>query len=427
MKITYIYSACLEIETSNLRILTDPWFTEGIFGGSWFQYPRIDPFDFIKEPDYIYISHIHPDHYDPIFIQQIFERYGRKPILIPEFEKNYLFLKAKSDGIQMQPIREFTSGNTQFFIEENDMGSVSDIDSALIIHDLASKQTMLNLNDCVFNPSHVKTLKSIVDSLEGGLDLMALGYAGASSYPQTYFDLEKKEEFLIKEADQKKQKGFDRYKSFKEFFEAKYCLPFAGEYLLGSHLSHLNQYRGVPDTYEVKNIDHDAIVLHPGGSINLESGLKVGERNALYSQDEIDLRIKEISKMSLDYERDFCIDCEKIDFSRIIKKAFNNALSKSEITGEYAFIFTILDEDSQYKRFLLNCTDGELSEISKNYKCEKSAYSEILIDYRLFFGLLTGLYHWNNADVGSLFMTRRFPYGNFNRSTQSFLNFFSVV
>ncbi len=427
MKITYVYSACLEIETSNLRILTDPWFTEGIFGGSWFQYPRIDPFDLIKEPDCIYISHIHPDHYDPIFIQQIFERYGRKPILIPEFKKNYLFMKAKSDGIETQPIKEFTSGNTKLFIEENDMGSLSDIDSALIVHDLDSKQIMLNLNDCVFNLPHAMKLKSIIDSLDGELGLMALGYAGASSYPHTYFDIEKDLELMIKEANYKKQKGFERYKSFKDFFNAKYRLPFAGEYLLGSHLSHLNHYRGVPDTFEIKDIDHDALVLNPGGSINLESGSRSHERKSLYPRDEIDMRIKEISNMSLDYEKDFCIDCKKIDFFRIIKKAFNNALSKSEITGKYAFIFTILDQDIHHKRFLLNCSDGELSEISENYKCKESAYSEILIDYRLLFGLLTGLYHWNNADIGSLFMTRRFPYDNFNRSAQSFLNFFSIV
>ena len=39
--ITYIYSACILIEIDNFKILCDPWFTEGIYGGSWFQYPKI--------------------------------------------------------------------------------------------------------------------------------------------------------------------------------------------------------------------------------------------------------------------------------------------------------------------------------------------------------------------------------------------------
>ena len=53
-------------------------------------------------------------------------------------------------------------------------------------------------------------------------------------------------------------------------------------------------------------------------------------------------------------------------------------------------------------------------------------HEEIFIDYRYFFGLLIGLYHWNNADVGSHFMRKRFPVDNFRRDVYSFLNFMSV-
>ena len=36
-----------------------------------------------------------------------------------------------------------------------------------------------------------------------------------------------------------------------------------------------------------------------------------------------------------------------------------------------------------------------------------------------------GIYHWNNADVGSMFFTKRKP-DVFNRKVQQFLNFFSI-
>ena len=49
MKVKYIYSACLEIECGGFRILTDPWFTDGAYDGSWFQYPKIDPFKHIQK------------------------------------------------------------------------------------------------------------------------------------------------------------------------------------------------------------------------------------------------------------------------------------------------------------------------------------------------------------------------------------------
>lgn len=51
--------------------------------------------------------------------------------------------------------------------------------------------------------------------------------------------------------------------------------------------------------------------------------------------------------------------------------------------------------------------------------------SEIIIDPRYLFGLLTNVYHWNNAEVGSQYYTRRSP-NVFNRKAQSFLNYLSI-
>ena len=76
MKVKYIYSACLEIDCDGFKILTDPWFTDGAYDGSWYQFPKINPFDFIEKPDLIYISHIHPDHYDATFLKSLIAKFG---------------------------------------------------------------------------------------------------------------------------------------------------------------------------------------------------------------------------------------------------------------------------------------------------------------------------------------------------------------
>ena len=64
MKVRYIYSACVVIETEDLTLCCDPWFTPGAYNGSWYQYPPLlkDPIDVIGRVNAIYISHIHPDH-----------------------------------------------------------------------------------------------------------------------------------------------------------------------------------------------------------------------------------------------------------------------------------------------------------------------------------------------------------------------------
>ena len=77
IKVKYIYSACVVTKTADVTILHDPWFTDGIYDGTWFVYPEVnDPLTLIGDVDYVYISHIHPDHYDPIFLRKYFTVYG---------------------------------------------------------------------------------------------------------------------------------------------------------------------------------------------------------------------------------------------------------------------------------------------------------------------------------------------------------------
>ena len=46
-----------------LKALTDPWLTEGEYYGSWYHYPPFEDKNLASlEYDFIYVSHIHPDH-----------------------------------------------------------------------------------------------------------------------------------------------------------------------------------------------------------------------------------------------------------------------------------------------------------------------------------------------------------------------------
>jgi len=427
MKVKYIYSACLEISSSNVTILTDPWFTNGAYDGSWYQYPEIDPFQYISEPDYIYISHIHPDHYDPKFILRLFDRFGVKPILIPDLKHNYLLFKGKSDGLTLTPTRYLDLGDTELYIEENNTGSISDIDSALIIHDKINQKVFLNLNDCIFSQSHVEKLQNIISEFSENIDLVALGYTGAGPFPQTYFDLNSERDMLVEKANIKKKQFFDRYLKYTNSFPSTYHLPFAGEYILGGKLAELNKHRGVSDAFEVTEFDKKALVFNTGGYINLLNNSIVDIRNEKYLQEDVNKKLEEIHFNKLDYEIDFHLIFDKINFLRLLKKASANALIKSELIEQYYFIFSITKNDQIVKRFLCNCLDSKITELNLQEAIELDFYSEIIIDYRCLFGLLTTVYHWNNAEVGSLFFTRRYPIDNFIPSVQNYLNFFSIA
>ena len=72
MRITFLGQAGLYIETRDASILCDPWFNPAYFA-SWFPFPsneHIDPAR-IGSPTYLYVSHLHHDHYDPRYLAGI--------------------------------------------------------------------------------------------------------------------------------------------------------------------------------------------------------------------------------------------------------------------------------------------------------------------------------------------------------------------
>ena len=107
MKVTHIASAAVLVSHKNTKILTDPWLVGEEYYGSWTHYPPMDiDFKQFDDVDYIYISHIHPDHmsketlekinpnipvlihnYDAKFVKMNLERWGRKVIELNHGEK----------------------------------------------------------------------------------------------------------------------------------------------------------------------------------------------------------------------------------------------------------------------------------------------------------------------------------------------------
>ena len=71
VRITSIGHAGLHLDTAAGSILCDPWFAPAYFA-SWFPFPANDQLDEelmdrVTHPDYLYVSHLHLDHFDPTF------------------------------------------------------------------------------------------------------------------------------------------------------------------------------------------------------------------------------------------------------------------------------------------------------------------------------------------------------------------------
>ena len=421
IRVNMIYSACVTIETPDCKILCDPWFTDGIFDGAWYLYTKDrDPFSAIGDCNYIYISHIHADHYDPIFLRKYFEIFGEKILIIGDFESNYLEKSIQHDGFKCQVnTKPLKLGQTVVSVFPHETGSPSDIDSACLIEYFAEDRVhrVLNINDCVFDPIFLSNFSKFEQ-----VDILLLSYTGAGPYPQTYFELDDPE--LLVAAKSKKDQFIDQYLKIAEVVPAKVRIPFAGQYLLGGSLSHLNSYRGVSDSYEIGQIDNSAVILNDyEGSIDTVSFTATGTKKRLTNAEEIDQRLKEITKQPMVYESipEWMIS-NKILVS-LLSSALIRASRKSECNQDYFFCFKLPEGNSAV--FNARKNSGMSLVVTED---ELDAYlprSEVTIDHRYLFGLLTGVFHWNNAESGSHLQVRRIP-NAYSRDAQNFLNFLTV-
>lgn len=421
IRVNMIYSACITIETPDCKILCDPWFTDGIFDGAWYLYSNDkDPYSAIGDCDYVYISHIHSDHYDPIFLEKYFKKFGEKLLVIGDFESNYLEKSIQNDGFRYQVNTEpLKFGQTVVSVFPHETGSQSDIDSACLVEYFGEDRVhrVLNVNDCVYDPVFLSNFSEY-----GQLDILLLSYTGAGPYPQTYFELNDPE--LLVAAKKKKDQFMDQYLKIAEMVPSKVRIPFAGQYLLGGNLSHLNSYRGVSDSYEIVQIDDSAVVLNDyEGSIDTVTFKATGTKQCLTSTKEIDQRLLEISKQPMVYEAipEWMIS-NKVLVS-LLSSALVRAMRKSECSQDYFFCFKLPEGNSA----IINARkDSGMQVVITSDDLEAyTPRSEVTVDYRYLFGLLTGVFHWNNAESGSHLQVRRFP-NDFSRDAQNFLNFLTV-
>jgi len=256
MRVTFLGHAGLFVETRGGSVLCDPWFTPAYFG-SWFPFPRNDRLEtraFVS-PDYLYVSHLHRDHFDPDFLQHV-DRRAR--VLLPEFHVPFL-----EDGLRALGFDEFVRTRhatpvdldglevTVFAMTAPADGPLGD--SAIVIADSSAR--LLNQNDArPGDPAEIEAL--------GPFDAHFLQFSGASWFPVAY-DFSEAERSRL--ATEKRRNGMDRAERYVAMMRAKHVFPTAGPpCFLDGDLWSLNDFDRDDD-----NIFPDQTVfldqLHAGG------------------------------------------------------------------------------------------------------------------------------------------------------------------
>jgi len=395
MKFEFIGNACgIFTSNSGIKLLCDPWLVDGIFEGSWFHYPPVKTTYEDLKVGGIYVSHIHPDHFDT----RHFGRLDKKlPIFILHSVYNFLELKLKQLGfhnlvsIKNEETYIFHDMELTMFSPfsknphyECKVGSI--IDSALVVK--SGKYLVFNANDNVPSKS---SCVSLVDRF-GTFDLAMLNYNVASLYPACFDNLSPLEK--ISEYKRIKFRELNHMVELTNILKPRAVLPFAGSYVLGGK-EYLKDEFGpfVVDEaadYLANKTDSKIIIMNENQEFDCES-LSLNTPYVPIDKEAMNYYINNtLSKIKYPYENDEFP--EKTSLLKAIERASNAMIKRMDYYGIQSSYEVSLEVYDLLLRIYPNFCESITS--AKNIlKCK--------MDERLLYRITRKEAYWNNAEYGS--------------------------
>jgi UDP-MurNAc hydroxylase len=274
VRVTSVGHAGFRIETHAGSILCDPWVNPAYFA-SWFPFPDNSGLDWdtLGDCDYLYVSHLHKDHFDA----KLLKKHVNKDavVLLPEYPVPDL-----RDALAELGFHRFFE--TSDSLPHRVSGPKGDLDvmvialrapadgpigdSALAVSDGVT--TLFNMNDA--RPVDLTALRSRF----GHVDVHMLQYSGAIWYPMVYdMPARAKESF----GTQKRQRQMDRARAYITQIDATWVIPSAGPpCFLDPELRHLNDDHGDPANIFPDQVvflnqlrahgDHRGLLMMPGST-----------------------------------------------------------------------------------------------------------------------------------------------------------------
>ncbi|MFM7665443.1 MAG: MBL fold metallo-hydrolase, partial [Actinomycetota bacterium] len=278
MRATSLGHAGILIRCRQASIVCDPWFVPA-FLGSWFPFPRNDQLDAatmtaVCSPDYLYVSHLHGDHFDEPFLRERMEK--STTILLPDFPSNELRQRltrlgfrnfiATRDGEEM----ELRDGLRIAIHVESSITDGPGGDSAIVVSDGTSR--LVNQNDCRTHDPQALTA-------HGPVDQHWLQYSGAIWYPMVY---DEPNNVRHANARSKVESQFARAEHYVEAVNATVVVPSAGppcfldDDLFGYNMITGDEISIFPDqsrfSERLRANNRATVVSVPGTTIEVEHG-----------------------------------------------------------------------------------------------------------------------------------------------------------
>lgn len=416
MKITYFVNTMFLIEGKNSKILTDPWVTYNNNSRSGlYNFPKLNLNKSNLEkinPDFIYISHTHADHFDPDTLN-VFKK--NTPIIVSWYKQNFTEKAIKKLGFKDVRV---SFKNKLMNLNKSDKCWVEPSSIYSSVDSLAMFQVdgfnIFNPNDCGFNEKQTIKIKKKFKKIDAAL--IPSGMQGP--YPAFYENLSNSEKKI--ESKKRKIGNFGMALKYLEIIKPELFFPLTGGAIYGGKKALLMKYTGVGTALEMadflkkKNFDIKTVMLSQKCSYNFLSK-KVEGKFVNHSHENSNKYLKEISKLKSPFEKGglFWVDeSERIDLSILL----NNARAKQKHWQERYKIKSkdVFFIDSGQKLLYRLCLgDNSVMKILEKDIKDKS-FEIFRIPYSLLIGFLTRHYNYSNLKTQFVSFYRKPNFFNAN-------------
>lgn len=279
MKLAIHGHACLEVQTERESLVCDPWLVGSAYWRSWWNYPPVNS-ELVTgnlNPDYIYLTHIHWDHFHGPTLRKI----GLdKTIIIPKVPQFKLYQDLKNIGakniIEIEHGQKLKLGEKLYLTSYQFMPILSD--SVAIIE--AEDRVIFNGNDAKIMGL---PLQQILDN-HPVIDFVLRSHSSANS--RLCYE-------VIDEANQHiddLQKYSEEFAIFAQAVKAKYAIPFASnQCYLHPETIKFNKYNNyahkVSEYFQSHGIKHpECVVMAPGDFWDSDKGFQIADNSEWYEE-----------------------------------------------------------------------------------------------------------------------------------------------
>ena len=315
MKLQILSHAGMLVQNKATSLVCDPWIFGSCYWRSWWNFPPV-PRELVNslDPEYIYLTHIHWDHFQA---DSLYKLGKHKKVIVPK--GNYARMKKDLNDMGFNDVYEMKHGETLTLGEGLKITSYQFgvfMDSAVLIE--ADGVKILNLNDS----KHMgATLREIVKK-HAPIDFVLRSHSSANS--RLCYEIIGEPDAVVDDLDAYIQNFADTVRATG----TKYAIPFASNHChLHKEVFHYNSLVQTPKLVEEYFERHDikspqVKVMVSGDSYDSETGtFDISDYDYFADRDGELLKYQEANQPKLDsqYKKEEMVSAAKPIVARFFK------------------------------------------------------------------------------------------------------------